>query len=161
MGTHDRSETIRIARELFAEAYEGPAEGWSWFVNAAPDAGVLGTIEGLTTDQASRALAPGGRSIAAHTEHLRWSLDLTNRTIHGEPWNPDWSQSWTVQEVTDERWEALRAGLRRAFEELRSTLDETQELTDPMMLRGVFALAPHAAHHLGTIRAMAKQIKGS
>lgn len=156
MSTIGQADMIRITRELFAEAYEGPAEGWSWFVNAAPDAGVLGTIEGLTAAQASRALAPGGRSIAAHTEHLRWSLDLTKRTIHGEPWNPDWSKSWTVQEVTDERWEALRTGLRRAFNDLKTTLEDPPGLTDPMMLRGVFALAPHAAHHLGTIRTMAK-----
>lgn len=34
-----KADMIRIARELFAEADEGPADGWSWFVNAAPDAG--------------------------------------------------------------------------------------------------------------------------
>lgn len=158
MSTFLRADMIRIARELFAEAYEGPADSWSWFVNAAPDAGVLGAIKPLTAAQASRTLTPGGRSIAAHAEHLRWSLDLVNRTIHGEPWNPDWSASWTVQEVTDEQWRTLRAALREAFNNLKTTLDHSPDLSDPMMLRGVFALAPHAAHHLGTIRVIAKLV---
>lgn len=39
---------------------------------------------------------------------------------------------------------------------MTTTLEDPTGLTDPMMLRGVFALAPHAAHHLGTIRAMAR-----
>lgn len=159
MSTFLQSEMVQIARELFAEAYEGPGEGWSWFVNAAPDAGVFGAIEPLTASQASSILTPGGHSIAAHTEHLRWSVDLVNRTIHGEPWNPDWSKSWSVHEVTDEQWRTLRADLRRAFNDLKSTLENPPDLTDPMMLRGVFALAPHAAHHLGTIRTMAKIIQ--
>ncbi len=158
MSTFPQADMIRIARELFAEAYEGPADAGSWFVNAAPDAGVLGTIEPLTAAQASQTLMPGGRSIAAHAEHLRWSPDLVNRTIHGEPWNPNWSASWTVQKVTDEQWLALRTALRRTFDDLKTTLQDPPGLTDPMMLRGVFVLAPHAAHHLGTIRVMARLV---
>lgn len=87
--------------------------------------------------------------MAARSGH---PLDLVSRTIHGEPWNPDWLQSRSVQEVTNEQWRTLRAYLRRAFNDLKSTLENPPDLTDPMMLRGVFALAPHAAHHLGTIR---------
>lgn len=158
MSTFPQADMIQIARELFAEAYQGPAEGWSWFVNVAPDAGVLGVIEPLTAAQASRVLTPSGRSIAAHVEHLRWSMDLANRTLHGEPWRPDWSASWSVQEVTDGEWDSLRAALRRAFDDLKTTLEHPPELTDPLMLRGLFALAPHAAHHLGTIRLMAKLV---
>lgn len=151
-------DAARIALEFLTEAYEGPPEGWSWFVNAAPDAGVFGAIEPLTAAQASRPLAPGGRSIAAHAEHLRWSLDLTDRTLRGAPWNPDWEQSWTVRTVTDEQWAALKAALRDAYGRVKATLESGPDLSNPMMLRGICALAPHAAHHLGTIRTIAKVV---
>jgi len=158
MSTLPQSDVIGIAREMFTEAYMGPAPEWSWFTNVEPKAGVLGTIEPLTAEQASRTVIPGGRSIAAHVEHLRWSLELVNRTIGGEPWQPDWSKRWLVQEVNDEQWRTLRANLRKAFDELNATLQQPRDLSEPMMLRGVFALAPHAAHHLGTIRTMAKVV---
>lgn len=142
---------IDIARTLFREAYLGAEGGASWFVSTEPGQGVLGTLSRITAAQASRAPAPGARSIAAHAEHLRWSLAAVNGTLRGEPWNPDWSASWGVQEVDAARWDELRATLKREFEALLAALDRA-EPTDPMQLTGICALAPHAAYHLGAIR---------
>ena len=151
-------EVIRIARELFAEAYKGPKAEWTWFANAEPDSGVLGSIQGLTAEQASRAVTPGSPTIAAHVEHLRWSLAAVNRTIRGEPWNPDWSESWAVRTVDEAQWRELQANLRQEVDTLIAALDAGPPVTDPNMLQGLFALAPHAAHHLGAIRQMARLV---
>jgi len=151
------SEVIAIARELVAEAYEGPQPHGSWFTSSGADAGLFGTLAGLTADVVSRPGRPGGPSIAAHVEHLRWSLANVTATIGGAAWNPDWSASWSVATVDEAAWRTLRADVGRAFDELRVALEREPELSDPMMLRGVLALAPHAAYHLGAIRLLAKQ----
>lgn len=152
-------QVVGIARTLFREAYEGPQEGWSWFTNVEPDAGIFGTIESLTPDRASRAVVPGGHSIAGHVEHLRWSLANVSGTLRGKPWQPDWSASWSVHEVDAERWQKLRADLRDEFNRVLEGIDAREDWSDPMMLTGIFALAPHAAHHLATIREILKVIE--
>lgn len=152
------SEVIAIARELVTEAYEGPQPHGSWFTGANAEAGFFGTLAGLTADAASRPSRPGGPSIAAHVEHLRWSLANVNATIRGAAWQPDWSASWSVGSVDEHAWRTLRAEVAREFAELRSTLESDPDMSDPLMLRGVLAIAPHAAYHLGAIRVVAKQI---
>lgn len=151
------SEVIAIARELVTEAYEGPPPHGSWFTSAGADAGLFATLAGLAADVASRPGRPGGPSIAAHVEHLRWSLANVNATIRGAAWNPDWSASWSVTTVDEAAWRTLRADVASEFAELRAALEAEPDLSDPMMLRGVVALAPHAAYHLGSIRVLAKQ----
>lgn len=151
------SEVIAIARDFVAEAYEGPQPQGSWFASHDAGAGLFGTLANLTADTASRPSRPGGPSIAAHVEHLRWSLANVNATIRGAAWQPDWSASWSVNSVDDDAWQTLRQEVARAFDELRTALERDPDVSDPMMLRGVLALAPHAAYHLGTIRVLVKQ----
>ena len=105
------ADVITVARELFAEAYLGPAPQGSWFVSPRQGAGLFETVGRLTAQRASRPSRPGGPSIAAHVEHLRWTLERVNATV----------------------------------------------VSDPMLLRGLAALAPHAAYHLGAIRLLAAQ----
>ena len=152
------SEVTTIARELVVEAYEGPQPHGSWFTSTSTDAGLFGTIAGLTAEVASRPSRPGGPSIAAHVEHLRWTLELVNATTRGAPWQPDWSASWSVSSVDEGAWQTLVSEVVREFAELRSVLESDPDVSDPMMLRGVLALAPHAAYHLGAIRVLAKQM---
>lgn len=148
-----------IARELFIEAYEGAQGEATWFVNNDPNCGILGSIAPLTAEQASQTLTEGGRSVAAHVEHLRWSLANVNAVARGGAWNPDWSVSWSVQTVTDAQWNDLQANLRNEYNMVLEALGAVElDGSDRPMLTGILALAPHAAHHLGTIRQMAKCI---
>ena len=151
------ADVITVARELFAEAYEGPAPQGSWFVSPRPDAGLFDTVARLSAQRASRPSRANGPSIAAHVEHLRWTLERVNATVAGAPWQPDWSESWSVSEVDDAAWDELRSALRREFDQLRAALGGALGVGDPMLLRGVLALAPHAAYHLGAIRLLAAQ----
>lgn len=157
-----QSEDVReIIRVLFNEAFEGSQGGWTWFVNTEPNCGVFGTIEGLTAEQASRSVVNGGRSIAAHVEHMRWWLANVNTVARGGAWNPDWSGSWAVHEVNDQQWYELRAALRREFDLVLEAIEAVPEFDNREMLTGMLAMAPHAAHHLGTIRQMAATMKSA
>jgi hypothetical protein len=151
------ADVVAVARELVAEAYEGPAPQGSWFVSPRPDAGLFGTVGRLTAERASRPSRPGGPSVAAHVEHLRWTLERVNATLGGAPWEPDWSASWSVSEVDDAAWDELRSALRREFDRLHAALAGAPDVSDPLVLRGLLALAPHAAYHLGAIRQLALQ----
>jgi hypothetical protein len=157
-GTMATRDVIGVARELFEEAYEGARESGSWFVTPAPDAGLFATIAPLDAERASRPSRPGGPTIASHVEHLRWTLAQVNATLRGEGWQPDWSASWTVREVDEAAWNDVRAELRREFDALRARLQELTRVEDPMQLRGILALAPHAAYHLGALRQIAASI---
>jgi hypothetical protein len=148
---------ISVARELFSEAYEGAQGANTWFVNNEPNCGILGSVSTLNAEQASRTLANGGRSVAAHIEHLRWSLANVNTVARGGEWNPDWSTSWSVQTVTDQEWKQLQTNLRHEYELVLEAMSELDlDGVDRAILTGILSLAPHAAHHLGTIRQMVR-----
>lgn len=150
---------VAVSRRLFAEAYEG-TDGPTWFVNNGAEGGLLATIEPLTAAEASRSITPESPSIAAHVEHLRWSLANVNSVARGGEWNPDWSASWSVRTVTEDEWRALKAGLHREFAGVLEAL-ASQDLdeSDGDIVMGIAALAPHAAHHLGAIRQVARIVR--
>ena len=157
------AETLAaVTCDLVREAYFGADASATWFVNHEPDSGILGTVEPLNAEQASQPGPANGPSVAAHLEHLRWSLATVNETLRGKPWNPDWSASWSVQSVTDKQWSQLKQDLRREVERLLEALTpETFTYLDRMALTGILALAPHAAHHLGTLRQSVRLIQRS
>ena len=148
------NETLRnVLQELFAEAYTGPNGPHTWFIDNRPDSGILGTLGGVSAEDASRP-SPTGSTIAGHAEHLRWSLALTNAYVRGENPTPSWAESWTVRAVDAEAWEELRADLRREYEEVLAALGRQEDVSDPQTLTGILALTPHAAYHLGSVRQM-------
>jgi hypothetical protein len=150
----DSGEMVKSLSGLLQEAYEGAD---SSFFSDAEKGGLLGTLEHLSVEQASQPSVAGGLSIAAHAEHLRWSLANLNATTRGAAWNPNWSESWVVREVDQAAWDALRSGLRQEYETTR----ETMRSLDPahlegMMFTGIVATIAHGAYHLGAIRVMSK-----
>ena len=94
---------------LFSEAYAGPANPSStWFIDNEPDSGILGLIAGVTASEASWSTNRNqpGTTIAAHVEHLRWSLANANAALQGKPYQGNWSESWNTLDADDERWGA-------------------------------------------------------
>jgi hypothetical protein len=155
-----QNEIIRIAREFIREAFFGVQnDQWTWFIGHETDAALLGLLAMLSAQQASHRPPGMTRTIAAHAEHLRWHLATVNHTVQGSPWNPDWSQSWSIETVDETGWTKLQADLKREAQQLIDLLDKpiTQPLAPPM-IQGLLAVSPHAAHHLGTIRAMKQLI---
>ena len=150
---------VQIVRPLFAEAYEG-SDGPTWFVNNGPEGGLFAVLDGVSAEEASRSVPVGSASIAAHVEHLRWSLANVNNVARGGEWNPDWSASWSVATVDTGAWDALRTNLRSEFAQVLEAIDAGGvDPSDPMVMTGMAALAPHAAHHLGAIRQLARFVR--
>ena len=139
--------------ELLSEAYSGPNHAYTWFISNEPGSGLLGTLENVSAEDAS-SRQPSGTTIAAHAEHLRWSLAHANAFARGEVPTGTWAESWSVHAVDEAAWQTLRAELKREFETLYTALQKQEDFSDPQTLTGIMALAPHAAYHLGAIRQM-------
>ena len=147
--------------ELLTEAYEGPPDPTrTWFIDNEPDSGVLGILQEVSAEEASTSADSSGNrgtTIAANTEHLRWSLSAMNAAIRGEPFG-EWEESWRVLEKDEGGWDRLRNDLRTEFETLRQTLKQQTEIEE-QYLSGLIALVPHAAYHLGTIRQLIERVR--
>jgi hypothetical protein len=139
--------------ELLSEAYTGPNHAHTWFIGNEPGSGLFGTLEGLSAEDASRVQSHGS-TVAAHTEHLRWSLAHANAFARGETPAEGWDESWSLRVVDAAAWDELRAALRREFDTLLEAIKQQQDFSDPQMPTGIMALVPHAAYHLGAIRQM-------
>ena len=137
--------------ELFSEAYSGPNHAHTWFIGNEADSRLLGTLAGLSAEAASRG-GPSGATVAAHTEHLRWSLAMANAFARGEVPTAQWSESWTVRTVAAGAWTKLRADLQLEYDTLLAAMKQQEDFSDPQLLTGMLALVPHAAYHLGAIR---------
>jgi hypothetical protein len=146
----------KVLLELFSEAYDGPNHSYTWFIDNAPKSGMLGTLEDITNEEASRTFVENGSSIAAHTEHVRWSLALSNAYMRGEQPKMPWSESWLVKTVNTNEWNTLRSNLRKEYETLRQGIEKQQDFSDEQILTGAFGFVAHAAYHLGAIRQMKK-----
>lgn len=111
------------------------------------------TLEGVNAETASRAVSPSRSSIAAHVDHIRFYLDVAQRSMRGEAIGEiDWKESWRLQKVTPEKWEELKGHLRQTYKGVLAAVkgqdawDRPQDVTDSL------AILAHTAYHLGAIR---------
>ncbi len=162
MSTLALESVIDAAIVLLTEAYAGPPDPSStWFIDNEPDSGILGLIAGLSAAEASAsvdATGEAGTTIAAHVEHLRWSLANANAALAGGAYDGKWAESWRLRAVDQAEWDRLRREVRAEFETLRQALGKQTDLQGEYLL-GVLALVPHAAYHLGTIRQMIGRVR--
>ncbi len=155
------NEVINSIVTLFSEAYASPADPSStWFIDNAPDSGILAIIDGVTAVEASWSSQPGqpGTTIAANVEHLRWSLATANQALQGKPYTGSWKESWNTLNADEVAWQRLRQELRTEFETVLENLRQQNELHGDY-LTGVMALVPHAAYHLGSIRQLIERAR--
>lgn len=156
MNTRDLAGTLTT---LFAELVDGPPSAAAYMLNRG-DPGLLRSLDKLTARDASSAV-PGGASIAAHVDHLRYGLSLMNRWSAGEnPFNDaDWSTSWQTTTVSDDDWRDLRARLR---DEAHRWLDALRTPRDVVAveLNGIVGSIAHLAYHLGAIRQINRAARG-
>jgi hypothetical protein len=110
---------------------------------------MFGTLEKVTAAQASRRI--GGSSIAAHANHVRFSLRATADWIRGDHSRKDWLESWKLSEVDDAGWSRLKEELRRAYEDAARAVESDGGLGAEQRGGAVSAVA-HSAYHLGAIR---------
>lgn len=140
--------------ELLDELYVGPAGKYTWVIDQDPGHGFSKSIEQIDALRASTPIVKGGSTIAAHTEHLRWSIRVALEFFDDKMPSPDWSESWRIHEVTDQEWQKLQQDLLKSYKELRWAIQERKDWSNQQFRQGTLALLPHAAYHLGAIKQM-------
>jgi hypothetical protein len=73
----------RAVSTSLRELHDGSAMEAAWMLNPE-EARLLRSLDQPSTGAASAAGPGEGSSIAAHVDHLRYSLELLNRWSHGE-----------------------------------------------------------------------------
>jgi hypothetical protein len=160
------TETIaEVVNVLLTEAYAGPPNpSETWFIDNEPDSGILGLLANISAAAASKSADGSGQpgsSIASHAEHLRWSLANFNNAVRGQPYDPNWGDSWKVREANEADWERLRSALRSEYETACELVKSHHGELKAEYLTGTIALLPHAAYHLGNLRQMIERVRAA
>jgi hypothetical protein len=146
------------------EIVEGPPKSdWFWITDGRPGSELFGTLDALTPQQAFAAPAPGGRSIAAHVEHLRFTFDVTVQRLAGKDPRPDWAGSFVTADTSPAAWDIQKRELRRAYQAVLAGFnqfrDKPIEQWPPIVAAGLAGQIGHTAYHLGAIRQMARIVR--
>ncbi|MBX3069327.1 MAG: DinB family protein [Thermomicrobiales bacterium] len=136
--------TLKLALEECFEKHHG--------YMLDPDEHFFATLDGISAAEASAPVSSNGTNIAAQVNHTRFYIDAILDTVRtGEYKKLDWNSSWQIGAVDDAEWQALIAGLRRAYDEvisLAAGFDDWNEET----IGGAVGLVAHSMFHLGQIR---------
>jgi hypothetical protein len=147
--------------ELLDELVIGKTEEFTWVIDREPGHGIIRTIEQLSAEDASFPITEGGTTIASHTEHVRWSLQLALAFLKGEKPVPNWNESWRIKTVNDSQWKKLQKDLNDVYTAIRAAIEKYDNWSDPRMEKGTLAMLPHMSYHLGAIRQMVRVLSNS
>lgn len=137
---------------LLRETFEGSPEGQpSAYLDRG--VGIFSTLTDLSAETVSRH--HHGSTIAAHTEHAKFYLDRLCEFINGRRDPVNWEDSWLIETVDEEEWQALLASVRKAYENTLKCLAEERDWNE-VQVGMAMGLIAHTAYHLGAIRQMAK-----
>jgi hypothetical protein len=134
---------------VLGEAFDGPAQKWSYFTEQGPESGLLSTLARLTAADASRAW--NGSTIASHANHVHFGLVASAAWISGDRNPRDWSESWSLNAVDDAAWKRLQEEIRIGHGDLRRAI-ETNGASDAKAFGEMVAAVAHVAYHLAAIR---------
>ncbi len=138
---------------LFKETFEGSPKERSMYLDSG--AGIFSTIVDLSAENASISIA--GANIAAHTEHLRYYLDVLNNFLNGTVQVADWSKSWNIEEVSDNEWKEINENLLKTYDAVAKTIETIEEWNSDSITQAT-AILVHSAYHLGAIRQITKTV---
>ena len=150
-----------VLTRLFSELVDGASDPNGAFILNSGDVGLLGSLEKLSADDASRSVNDGA-TIAAHAQHVRYGLSLMNRWANegGDPFtDAKWDEAWKTSNVDATEWDNIRNGLREETHRWLQALSSPRDVTDPE-LAGMIGSIAHLAYHLGAIRQIDKQARG-
>ncbi|MFL8939219.1 hypothetical protein ACKA06_20880 [Rossellomorea oryzaecorticis] len=146
---------LAAVETLLKETFEGPGENGSWYTESKPGSGIIGTLEKLSSEEAS--ISVNGTTIAAQTDHTRYYLWVANSYLNGEEPEKDWGASWKITDVDKMTWERLKKELQQESTTLLKKVDSLDSL-DEQTSNGLLGAIAHSAYHLGSIRQMIKGI---
>lgn len=149
-----KEDFLKDVLVILRETFEGSPEGQgSAFLDHG--IGVLPTINKLSAEQVSREI--NETTVAAHTEHAKFYLDRLCEFMKGRIEKVNWEQSWLIETVNDEEWNALRDAVRKSYENVLRTFAEVETWNQDNIGDAV-AIIAHTAYHLGAIRQIAKNL---
>lgn len=149
------SEFNSLILKHFRELFDGAQDlTQTLVVSPGSDSGFFGTLREISAEIASRSVSKSGSTIAAHINHMRYSLELANRHLRGENPYPDSDipASWYVKQVNETDWRDLISSLRKEYEILYQTLDKQPDWSNEALLTDILSHVVHAAYHLGAVR---------
>ena len=152
--TIPRLHFVESVAFLLRETFEGSPEGQpSAYLDRG--VGIFSTLTDLSAQTVSRH--HHGSTIAAHTEHAKFYLDRLCEFIEGRTERVNWEDSWLIETVNEEEWDALLLSVRKAYESTLRCLAEERDWNE-MQVGMAMGLVAHTAYHLGAIRQMAKAV---
>jgi len=156
-------DPMPVLIDQFRETFEGEVTpGWVWITTGPAQSAIFGTLDALTPQQAVAAPVDGARSVAQHTAHVKYSLELTAKRLRGENPPADWESSFDLADASPAGWESLKRDLRRAYDAVVAILQESRgkrvQDIPPINLVGIAAMTAHNAYHLGAIRQIARVV---
>ena len=152
--------TVVLTR-LLSELVDGAGDPAGAFILNSGDVGLLGSLDKLSPDDASRS-ANDGATIAAHAQHVRYGLSLMNRWAveGGNPFaDATWDEAWKTSGVDFAAWQEIRDGLRDEAHRWLQVLTSGRDVTD-VEFTGMIASIAHFGYHLGAIRQISKDTRG-
>ena len=115
------------------------------------------TLAGVSAEDASKPAFLGATTLAAQTEHVRFYLVALEGFISGTHTHVDWAESWKLETVTPERWDALRAELHKTYTHTAELIEGFEPWNEDE-LGDALAILTHSAYHLGTVRQLVKAL---
>ena len=148
-----QSHVREISFQLLKETFEGPPpQGASAFLNKGTS--LFQTLEGISAEVASSQARPGGSTIAAHTEHMRFYVVVHDKLMRGFTEDIDWDESWRIKTVNSAEWDDLNQAVRQAYSTLNEHLRAVESWGEDEISVAMAVIA-HTAYHLGAIRQLA------
>jgi hypothetical protein len=117
------------------------------------DTSLFQTLDNITAAQASIPVGGKCASLAAQVAHVTFYIECFERfALENDTGPVDWGEIWrTVEKVTPEEWDKLRADLKNAYGRIRQLFHEN-ELWNEDTIGGSLSIVVHTAYHLGEIR---------
>lgn len=111
------------------------------------------TLETITAQEASIPVGGKCASLAAQVAHVIFYLEVLERyVVYHDTSRVDWGEIWrTVEKVTPEEWEALKARLKDTYQRIDKMFRDN-EIWNEDSIGGSLAVVVHTAYHLGEIR---------
>jgi hypothetical protein len=129
------------------------------YVLNAGEPGLVETARQLSATSASQSPGPGRKPIVSHANHVLYGIALAHRALGGKKdvyENADWAVAWKLERVSEQQWQGLVNQLEQKSQLLMDQITQPRDWSE-IELTGTFAIAAHAAYHLGAIRQLLRQ----
>ncbi len=154
MKTINQTDFTTALAILFRETFEGmPTVEEQVFLTH--ESGIFITLGKIDSEKASTEI--NSTTIAAHSEHARFYIELLDNYLNKNMRVVNFNQSWKTKIVNENEWDDLRENLSNMYRKTTETFEKNEEwgLDTITVAMGIVA---HTAYHLGAIRQLAKGI---